>query len=1196
MKTWSPYIYFIVFALIAGILFVVIGGGVRSAAASSSIRLWSNSALNLFRYTTLISMFCTIVVASMMGKVINRDFQYDISSFFFSTPVSKFSFLFGRFIGTYLVLIFISASIGVAGYATEHLPNVEQSSYGPQVFAAYIWPYIVMVIPNLFFTGALFFCIGALTKKMMPVYTGAVLLVLLYSIGTDWVENLDNLQMAAILDPFGYSAELSITRYWSISEKNLMLLPLTLELLVNRILWCLLGVGALFLTYYRFSFTYQHERVDKVNPLDSPVPSGVISERIPIHKDFSHRFTLKVLLDLVREEVRLIVKSFSFLILILSAVLFVLAMSTEMDRYLGTMSYPLTYAVLELLGRSFELFAIIIIIFFSGEMVWRERELRVEQLLDSSPVPTWVRFLSKVGAAIVIHFLLMFVLLVCCILVQVSQGYYNFEISQYLFNLFVIKTVLFLPFWILGLTIQTILNRKALSHFIMITIFVFTGKIAQFGYDHYLYRLFKSPRLRYSDLNGYGPYLKPFFWFSTYWVTLAIILGTVTCLLWVRGMESGLVTRFSLARRNSGFAARSFLVITLGIFVILGCYIFYNTNILNAYMTQDEIYINQGRYEREYKGYLTHNQPRISDVDCVVEIFPEERHVSASGKYTVINREESPISKILVSFPGHLFSREIMGAGIFKGVAIKELQWDRTVCERKENKNLGVYEFYLERPLTKNEHAVLSFLIDYQSVGFSNGADTTRILKNGTFFDSMLLFPQIGYNSRIEIENNRIRKRYDLPEKPHGDADIDDREALKKVYISDDADRINFNAIVSTSLDQTAITSGELIKEWQSGERRYFHYRTQVPIWNFFSFLSGRYEILHDSWRDVDIEVFYHPNHRYNLDTIRDAVIDSLDYFSGNFGNYPHQTIRIVEYPRYNGFAQSFATTIPFSEAIGFVAHVDPDDEEDLDYPYYITAHEVAHQWWGHQVCPAKVKGASVLTETLARYSADVLLRKRIGEKKFKRYIRLRLDEYLQGRSGESDSESPLYLANENQGYIYYAKGELVMNTLHDYLGVESINDALSNFISDFRSAGPPYPTTEDFLVYLREETPDNMQSLITDLFETITLYQLKTNAVRGKKISPDKYEVTLEIDGEKLRADGQGNETKLPINDLFDVAVFGKEDNELYLQKILIDKGKTTIVAVVGEKPYKAGIDPYYKMIDRIPHDNVTTISWEED
>src|SRR5205823_1938782 len=114
----------------------------------------------------------------------------------------------------------------------------------------------------------------------------------------------------------------------------------------------------------------------------------------------------------------------------------------------------------------------------------------------------------------------------------------------------------------------------------------------------------------------------------------------------------------------------------------------------------------------------------------------------------------------------------------------------------------------------------------------------------------------------------------------------------------------------------------------------------------------------------------YHPDHPYNVDRMIEGVRATLAYCTKSFRPYGHSVIRIAEFPRYEQFAQSFINNIPFSEGVGFIARVRPNDESDVDYPYFVTAHEVAHQWWAHHVIGAEAKGATMRSESLAEYSA----------------------------------------------------------------------------------------------------------------------------------------------------------------------------------------------------------------------------------
>eukprot|EP01031_Cornospumella_fuschlensis_P009398 gene9398-11543_t len=194
--------------------------------------------------------------------------------------------------------------------------------------------------------------------------------------------------------------------------------------------------------------------------------------------------------------------------------------------------------------------------------------------------------------------------------------------------------------------------------------------------------------------------------------------------------------------------------------------------------------------------------------------------------------------------------------------------------------------------------------------------------------------------------------------------------------------------------------------------------------------------------------------------------------------------MRIMEFPKYSEFAQSFANTVPFSEGIGFIQKIS-DPEEDLDMPFYVTAHELGHQWWGHQVAEANVKGNAMLSETQAQYSALMVMKHAVKPELMQKFLKYELNSYLRGRSAERKKEQPLNMV-EGQGYIHYRKGSVVMYALQDYIGEEKVDLALRNFLADWQYPGPVSkfkrcPTSNDLLKYIKAQTPDSLQNIITD-------------------------------------------------------------------------------------------------------------------
>jgi len=126
---------------------------------------------------------------------------------------------------------------------------------------------------------------------------------------------------------------------------------------------------------------------------------------------------------------------------------------------------------------------------------------------------------------------------------------------------------------------------------------------------------------------------------------------------------------------------------------------------------------------------------------------------------------------------------------------------------------------------------------------------------------------------------------------------------------------------------------------------------------------------------------------------------------------------------------------------------------------------------------------------------------------------------------------------------------------------------------------------------------PADKRGILDDLFRNITLYGNKATEATWTRRDDGKYVVRLEVAAAKYRADGKGNETSVPLDDWIDVGVFGERDPKgpsegrlLALEKRHVQGTGGTIEIVVDQEPRKAGIDPFNKLIDRDPDDNLVS------
>jgi hypothetical protein len=423
-------------------------------------------------------------------------------------------------------------------------------------------------------------------------------------------------------------------------------------------------------------------------------------------------------------------------------------------------------------------------------------------------------------------------------------------------------------------------------------------------------------------------------------------------------------------------------------------------------------------YEKKF-SYLEHSlHPALSAVAIGADMYPENSNLTLSGKFTYYNPHKKPFDTLWYNMNPD---------GI-----VKKFDISKPVKLVYEDAKKGIRAYKLATPLAPGDSFMLDFKMDLAFTGLDN---ESPVRGNGTFFNNRQ-WPTMGYNDGYGIEDEDKRKEYGLKEIPTMASQTDSSKIDKSLF--DDLNHdIRFEATLSTSPDQIAIAPGYLTKEWTQNGRRYFHYKMDRPITNFYSVLSARYEVYKENWKGVEISIYHHSWHTFNVKKMAEAVRHSLDYYNENFGQYQHKQVRILEFPRYSSFAQSFDNTIPYSEGIGFIANL--DEEDAIDYVYFVTAHEMAHQWWGHQINPANVRGAQFLSETMAESSALMVMRKRYGDELMGRFLRRELSGYLNGRSGEKKKENPL-MDIEMQQYAYYNKGSMAMYNVMDLIGEKKMN------------------------------------------------------------------------------------------------------------------------------------------------------------
>ena len=1191
--TWAYFGILLVFGLI-----VAIGGN-----GPASEKVFVNSPVAIATMLSTISIFGIMISSAIMGVPVYRDIEHKTENYYFSYPITEKSYLLGRFSGSMAVLFLVSLGLHVGliiGFAIgPHAGYEEAARFTDFNLWYYVQPTLTLYWTNFFFAGCIFFALVSLTKKVMLAYAGGAILFITYLITLTLTQDIDNKDLVSLLDPFGLGTYSNIIRYWTPEEQNSLTVPFSGMLVWNRLIWVGLGLLAFLYTFFRFDFikflNKNYTNKKKNDNLDTPKASAALTKIPSVSKVFSGALNFRLLFGLAFMEFKNIIRDNFFKAILIAGVAFLFFDAWFGFPLYGTPSLPLTYYMLEVKDFTYVILIFILIVFMTGEVLHRERSVHYDQIFGSLPIPNRIVYGSKFLALIMVSFLLVNLILISGILNQVIKGYFNFEFDKYFTDLYLIEFPKYILFIMLAFFVHSVVTKKFMGHVIAIAIWVLLFGMNSLGdINNNLYLYSYAPSYTVSDMNGFGHFGEALLWFRTYWLACGGVLTVIGYLFWKRGTDSGKRARWQIVKERLNFKTIGTIVVLLVVFIGSGAFINYNTKTINKYRTVKAGTIGTADYEKTLGKYDRIAQPKVIDVKVNADLVPEERSATIKTKYIMVNKTDEVIKSLHLNWgPEGLLKKE---------VKLFTINGKKPKLEKRfDDYGYEIYAF--DTPLKPKDTVTLELVVSASYKGFPNEGTGSTIVYNGTFLNNDF-FPSFGYNSQAELTSDQDRKKYKLPIKDYQLPKQTDKWGTSNLLFNDDADYVTFEGTVSTAPNQIAIMPGYLQKEWLENGRKYYTYKMEGEMDFFYNISSAEYAVHREVWtgkngHKVNIEIFHHPSHTYNIDRFVNGVKKSMDYFSENYGPYQYSQMRILEFPRYAGFAQSFPNTVPFSESFGWVG--DFSDPDDLDYVFTVTSHEVAHQWWGHQITPSATRGSNQISESMAEYSSLMVMKKEYGVDAMQKFLKEELDRYLRSRANESKFEKTL-LDNDNQAYVWYQKGGLILYGLQDLIGEANLNSGFKAYTEAARfRPEAPFTTTTEWYGYMKSVTPDSLKYYLEDSFEKITLYSNKVSEATYKKLANGTYEVTINVESAKNYFDGTGKLLKEGSKpNLLEIGVFDNDVKNkqgmtikapLVLKRVWVKPGKSSYTLITKKLPVKAGIDPYNKMIDRVPDDNLISV-----
>jgi ABC-type transport system involved in multi-copper enzyme maturation permease subunit len=541
--------------------------------------------------TAVFTLFYLFVITAFVANAIVRDDSSGFAPIVRATPVTRTQLVLGRFLGGFTIALlgYLAVPLGMA--AGSVMPWVDPETVGPQVISYYAWPFLLFAIPDIFLMSALLFALATRLRSMMAAYIGTVALVIGYLISTSVVgQKIEYRDIMARYEPLGTSALGQTTRYWTQSEMNSKLLELSGPLLFNRLLALILGALFLAFTVWSFSMSerapsrWRLRRLARNAQRDSDVAAAApqLGGEATIARDQRPSRSAQFVARL-RLEVLQVLRSPGTMILTLfgaglSAVLLLFGNLTY-----GTPDHPTVSATMTIVRGGFGLTILLIAAFYGGELVWRERDRNINEIIDSTPVDSWIITVPKVLAIFVVLLLVNVAGMVTGVLYELFEGAHQLGIISYLLWFILPAALDGLLLAVLAVFVQVLSPNKYVGWAILFAWLVASIFAQNMGYSDPLYRYANGPNVPLSDFVGQGS-----FWIGSevlqfYWLCFAVILVVIAHLLWPRGTDVGLGGRLRRMGRYATALPLSLIAVAAIAMAATGAYAYYNIKVLNRY-------------------------------------------------------------------------------------------------------------------------------------------------------------------------------------------------------------------------------------------------------------------------------------------------------------------------------------------------------------------------------------------------------------------------------------------------------------------------------------------------------------------------------------------------------------------------------------------------------------------------------------
>ncbi len=473
IKTWlrapMPWIFMFVFGMIA--FSGTVSDDVQIGGSYGNVL--KNAPYVAQNFYGVFSILGLLLVTAFLNSAALRDFENNTAQIVFSSPIQKAGYYFGHFFGALLIAMIpmfgvsLGMWLGVAMNSVfEWLPP---ERFGPFEIMGHINAYLTFVIPNMIFSGGILYTVAILTRSTTQAFIAGVILLVGYIVAGSLMKDIHNEGLATMLDPLGIRSFSILTKYWTVDDKNHLSLGLSNStMLANRLLWMSVGLAVLVAGYFRFNFSEKNKARKRAKTVDEKVEIIGVQQLGALPKVALASGASMVWAQLrsqFRTDFLGVVKSLPFIILAIVGLLNTLPSFFTATQNYGSHNLPVTYAIVDLIRGSFFLFVYSIMAYFTGALIWKERNAKVNEIYDALPTQNWTGYVAKFATIIAVIFILESIAIGAGVFAQTMNGYYNYELGVYIRELLVLDLLGFAFLTVLFMLIHTLSPNMYLGFF-----------------------------------------------------------------------------------------------------------------------------------------------------------------------------------------------------------------------------------------------------------------------------------------------------------------------------------------------------------------------------------------------------------------------------------------------------------------------------------------------------------------------------------------------------------------------------------------------------------------------------------------------------------------------------------------------------------------------------------------------------------